>query len=120
MKYLTFQSVTRLVRSEGGEDVSNFNNLPRWVKGEVHFPPIGAFQAGAVSLAPRLAIDPVGAVLRGDIFVVSCPYFERYQSETTCLRYGPPKFGPIPHLQTVPGRTVAASVSIHGDIMRVV
>ena len=34
-----------MVRSEGGEDVSNFNNLPRWAKGEVHFPPIGAFQA---------------------------------------------------------------------------
>jgi hypothetical protein len=34
-----------LVRSEGGEDVSNFNNLPIWAKGEVHFAPIGAFQA---------------------------------------------------------------------------
>jgi len=29
-----------LVRSEGGEDVSNFNNLPRSAKSEVHFPPI--------------------------------------------------------------------------------
>jgi hypothetical protein len=33
------------VRSEGGEDVSNFNNLPRWAKRKVHFAPIGAFQA---------------------------------------------------------------------------
>jgi hypothetical protein len=31
-KCLTFQRVTRLVRSEGGEDVSNFNGLPGWVK----------------------------------------------------------------------------------------
>jgi hypothetical protein len=28
-----------LVRSEGGEDACNFNKLPRWAKGEVHFPP---------------------------------------------------------------------------------
>jgi len=33
------------VRSEGGEDGSNLNNLPRWAKREVHFAPIGAFQA---------------------------------------------------------------------------
>jgi hypothetical protein len=33
------------VRSEGAEDVSNFNNLPRWAEGEVHFAPVGAFQA---------------------------------------------------------------------------
>jgi hypothetical protein len=32
MKYLIFQLVTRLVRSEGGEDVSNFNGLPWWAK----------------------------------------------------------------------------------------
>lgn len=34
-----------LVRSEGGEDASNFNNLQRWVNGLVHFPSKGAFQA---------------------------------------------------------------------------
>ena len=34
-----------MVRSEGGEDGSNLNNLPRWAKREVHFAPIGAFQA---------------------------------------------------------------------------
>jgi hypothetical protein len=34
-----------LVRSEGGEDVSNFNNLPRSAKSEVHFPPISTFHA---------------------------------------------------------------------------
>jgi hypothetical protein len=33
------------VRSEGGEDVSNFNNLPRSAKSEVHFPPISTFHA---------------------------------------------------------------------------
>jgi len=38
-----------VVRSEGGADVCNFNNLPRWAKGEVHFPPIGAFQAQDLS-----------------------------------------------------------------------
>jgi hypothetical protein len=32
-----------MVRSEGGEDISNFNNLPVWAKGQVHFTPIGAF-----------------------------------------------------------------------------
>ena len=34
-----------LVRSEVGEDASNFNSLPRWAKGKVHFPPLGAYQA---------------------------------------------------------------------------
>jgi len=34
-----------LVRSEGGEDVSNFNNLPRWATGKVHFTPMSAFPA---------------------------------------------------------------------------
>jgi hypothetical protein len=34
-----------MVRSEGGEDFSHFNNSQRWAKGQVHFPPIGAFQA---------------------------------------------------------------------------
>jgi hypothetical protein len=33
-----------LVRSEGGEDTRNFNNLPGWAKGEVHLGPVGAFQ----------------------------------------------------------------------------
>jgi hypothetical protein len=37
--------IVGMVRSEGGEDVSHFNNLPGQVKGEVHFPPIGAFEA---------------------------------------------------------------------------
>jgi hypothetical protein len=37
--------IFEVVRSEGGEDVSNFNNLQGWAKGQVHFPPIGAFQA---------------------------------------------------------------------------
>ena len=30
---------------EGGKDASNFNNLLRWAKGQVRFPPVGAFQA---------------------------------------------------------------------------
>jgi hypothetical protein len=34
-----------VVRSEGGEDVSNFKALLRQVNSKVHFPPIGAFQA---------------------------------------------------------------------------
>jgi hypothetical protein len=34
-----------MVRSEGGEDVNNFNKLPRWAKSEVHLRPIGALQA---------------------------------------------------------------------------
>jgi hypothetical protein len=40
-----FVSVTYclLVRSEGGEDVRNFNNLQRWAKSQVHFPPIGEY-----------------------------------------------------------------------------
>lgn len=46
---------------EGGEDVSNFNGLPRWA--EVHFPPVGAFEASAgVELIGR------GAVLTVEIF----------------------------------------------------
>jgi hypothetical protein len=39
-------------RSEGGEDGSNINNLPRWAKREVHFAPIGAFQVQYRSLLP--------------------------------------------------------------------
>jgi hypothetical protein len=44
-KYLRINVLLSLVRSEGGEDVSNFNSLRGWAKGQVHFPPIGAFQA---------------------------------------------------------------------------
>jgi hypothetical protein len=43
--YLYFDYSPLGALSEGGEDVSNFNNLPIWAKVEVRFPPIGAFQA---------------------------------------------------------------------------
>ncbi|HWN49546.1 MAG TPA: hypothetical protein VNO18_06905, partial [Xanthobacteraceae bacterium] len=44
-KHFSHQWLMPTVRSEGGEDGSNLNNLPRWAKREVHFAPIGAFQA---------------------------------------------------------------------------
>ena len=47
-----------MVRSEGGEDVSNFNNLPGWVKRQVHFAPIGAFQVQAPKA--ELSATPFG------------------------------------------------------------
>lgn len=34
-----------MVRSEGGEDLRNFNGLPGWQNGEVHVRPTGIFQA---------------------------------------------------------------------------
>jgi hypothetical protein len=43
--FFLINGLSPLVRSEGGEDVSNINNLPRWAKRGVHFAPIGAFQA---------------------------------------------------------------------------
>jgi hypothetical protein len=42
---IRINGLCHMVRSEGGEDVRNFNNLQRWAKSQVHFPPIGAFQA---------------------------------------------------------------------------
>lgn len=83
--------------SEGGEDVSNFNNLPRRAKGEVHFAPIGAFQAGLPELTNRTRHRFSGAAPRlrpldrsghsGDISRSLPLSTERHQSEATCLRY---------------------------------
>jgi hypothetical protein len=43
----SYQWLMTMVRSEGGEDVSNSNNLQRWAKGTVHFAPISAFLTAA-------------------------------------------------------------------------
>lgn len=56
---LPYQWLMSSVRSEGAEDISNFNNLPVWAKGEVHFAAYVLFKSSVASNDCRgLALVP--------------------------------------------------------------
>lgn len=60
-----------MVRSEGGEDGSNFNNLPRRAKATVHFRPIGVFAAPRQEQQESAPPYPVGSIGRRQIVDLS-------------------------------------------------